>query len=119
MRNLPAHRSKIELRAPKTADIRGGRDSPAAGLQSTLCAKLKWGKGNQGHNFPLPETSLKAGSLASTDPCEGSPAPSPRIDSQREKKGNRQPEQTLNLSFDVMLKLRASFPTRKMLPLFP
>ena len=92
MRNLPAPRSKTELRAPKTVGSRGGRDSPAAGLQSIPCARLKWEKGNQGHNFTLPEASLKGGSPASTDPREGSTSPSPRIDSLREQKGTRQPE---------------------------
>jgi hypothetical protein len=44
MQNLSAPRSNAELRAPKTAGIRGDRDAPAAGPQAPLMRDLPWGK---------------------------------------------------------------------------
>jgi hypothetical protein len=38
----PPPRSNNELRAPKTADIRGDRDAPAAGPQAPLMRNLSW-----------------------------------------------------------------------------
>ena len=80
MANLPTPRSKPGSGLPKLPKAAESRDSPAAGLQSPPCARLKWGKRDQGHNFPLPEVSLKAGSHASTNPREGSTS---SIDSHR------------------------------------
>ncbi len=53
MRNLPAPRSETELWAPKTTDIRGGRDCPAAGLQAPFMRDYNREKGDQGQNFPI------------------------------------------------------------------
>ena len=44
MPNLPAPRSNTELRAPKTAGIRGRRDAPAVGPQSSPYARLVMGE---------------------------------------------------------------------------
>ncbi len=44
MTNLPAPRSNSELRALKTAPLRGGRGVPAAGPQSTTYARLFMGE---------------------------------------------------------------------------
>jgi len=103
MHNLPAPRSKTELRAPKIADIRGDRDSPAAGLQAPRVRDYNGKPGDQGHNFPLSEASRKAGSPVSTDPREGSTTTSPRIASTRSasKKETGSPSQ--NLDLDGML----------------
>ena len=87
MTNLPAPRSSNELRAPKTATIRGGRGVPAAGPQSTTYARLNWGKKDQGQSFSLTEDSPKTASTASDDPLDEAPAPSHRSASLREQKG--------------------------------
>ena len=87
MTNLPAPRSSNELRAPKTATIRGGRGVPAAGPQSTTYARLNWGKMDRGQSFSLTEDSPKTASTASVDPLDEAPAPSHRSASLREQKG--------------------------------
>ena len=91
MQNLSAPRSSTELRAPKTAGIRGDRDAPAASPQRNPLRDLSWEKMGAESGAALPyllmEVSLKAAPAASILATEAQ-APSPRIASLREQKGN-------------------------------
>ena len=90
MQNLSAPRSNTELRAPKTAGIRGDRDAPAASPQRNPLRDLSWEKMGAESGAALPylltEVSLKAAPAASILATEAQ-APSPRIASLREQKG--------------------------------
>ena len=92
MHTLPAPARMPSSGLPKTAGIRGDRDAPAASPQSTpFCETYHGENGGVQSGAALPylltEVNLKAAPAASILATEAQ-APSPRIASLREQKGN-------------------------------